>query len=71
MSTLRLWGTRPEFAEGCSLAVVVAPPLLGRLGVEEKPVPSDLIRWLRLDIKYHFARIRSEPLDVDRADGGL
>ena len=71
MSTLRLWGTHLEFVEGRSLAVVAASPLLGRLGVEEKPVSSDLIGWLRLDIEYPFARIRLEPLDVDRADGGL
>jgi hypothetical protein len=28
---------------------------------EEKPVPSDLNGWLRLDIKSPFARFRSEP----------
>jgi hypothetical protein len=71
MTILGLSGTRPEFAVGRSHAVVAVPPLLGRLGVEEKPVSSDFIGWLRLDIKYPLARIRSEPLDADQTDGGL
>jgi hypothetical protein len=56
---------------GRSLAVVAAPSLLGRLGVEEKLVPSNPTERLRLDIKYPFTRIRSGPLDEDRMEGGL